>query len=152
MVPSQRSLSERLRWARERAFVGRQGELERFGAALHGEPGSPAVVYVHGPGGVGKSTLLRRFADVSRDAGRHVIEVNGRLIDPSPAGFEADAAAVRATADCVLIVDAFEHCQGLEDWLRERFIPSLTDGTLVVVAGREPPSPVWSADLAWRDV
>ncbi|MGW0606161.1 AAA family ATPase [Streptomyces sp. NPDC002640] len=145
------SLAERLRWARERAFVGRRRELALFRDALAGAAGAPAVLHVHGPGGVGKSTLLRRFADESRDAGRPVVEVNGRLIDPSPAGFRAEAGAVAAASDAVLLIDAFEHCQGLEGWLRDHFLPGLPGRTLVVLAGREGPSPAWRADLAWSE-
>ncbi|WP_299538703.1 ATP-binding protein [uncultured Streptomyces sp.] len=145
------SLAERLRWARERAFVGRRRELALFRAALDGAPGAPAVLHVHGPGGVGKSTLLRRFADESRDAGRPVVEVNGRLTDPSPAGFRAEAAALGTAPDAVLLIDAFEHCQGLEGWLRDHFLPGLPGRTLVVLAGREGPSPAWIADLAWSE-
>jgi hypothetical protein len=145
------SLAERLRWARERAFVGRRRELALFREALSGAPGAPAVSHVHGPGGVGTSTLLRRFADESRDAGRPVVEVNGRLIDSSPAGFRAEAEAVGATPDAVLLIDAFEHCQGLEGWLRDHFLPGLPGRTLVVLAGREGPSPSWRAGLAWSE-
>ncbi|MDH6228285.1 MULTISPECIES: ATP-binding protein [Streptomyces] len=145
------SLAERLRWARERAFVGRREQLALFREALSGAPDAPAVLYVHGPGGVGKSTLLRRFADEGRDAGRPVVEVNGRLIDPSPAGFRAEAEAVGAAPDTVLLVDAFEHCQGLEDWLRDHFLPELPGRTLAVLAGREPPGSAWRADLAWSE-
>ncbi|WP_164540665.1 ATP-binding protein [Streptomyces abyssomicinicus] len=145
------SLAERLRWARERAFVGRLEELAAFRDALSGAPDAPAVLYVHGPGGVGKSTLLRRFADESRDAGRPVVEVNGRLIDPSPAGFRAEAEAVGAAPDTVLLIDAFEHCQGLEGWLRDHFLPGLPGRTLTVLAGREAPSSAWRADLAWSE-
>ncbi|MET9596081.1 ATP-binding protein [Streptomyces sp. NPDC006516] len=145
-----KSLAERLRWARERSFVGRAEELAMFREALSGVVDAPAVIYVHGPGGVGKSTLLRRFADESRTAGRPVVEVNGRLIDPSPAGLEAEVAG--ADPDAVLLIDAFEHCQGLEGWLRDRFLPGLSTRNLVVLAGREGPSSTWSADLAWREV
>ncbi|MEU6431259.1 AAA family ATPase [Microbispora sp. NPDC046973] len=144
------SLADRLRWARERAFVGRSTELAVFRQALAGCADAPAVIYVHGPGGVGKSTLLRRFADESRDAGRPVVEVNGRLIDPSPAGFESEVAG--APADAVLLIDAFEHCQGLEVWLHDRFLPSLAQQTLVVLAGREGPSPTWTSSLAWSEL
>ncbi|MFC8851085.1 MULTISPECIES: AAA family ATPase [unclassified Micromonospora] len=143
------TLADRLRWARERAFVGRAKELATFRAALRGEPDAPVLIYVYGPGGVGKSTLLRRFADEGRDAGRPVTEINGRLIDPSPAGFTAEIRGP-VGAGSVLVVDAFEHCQGLDEWLRETFLPSLPDDALVVVAGREPPHASWQLDLAWQ--
>ena len=143
-------LADRLRWGRERAFVGRSEELAHLRIALHGGPGSPALVFLHGPGGLGKSTLLRHFADEARDAGRTVVEVNGRLIDPSPQGFTAEAGE-SLPAGAVLMIDAFEHCQGLEDWLRETFLPTLPADTLTIVAGREPPSAAWLGDLAWQE-
>ncbi|MEU8239422.1 ATP-binding protein [Actinoplanes missouriensis] len=144
------TLAERLRWARERAFVGRAAELTRFRTALRGGPHAPAVIHLHGPGGLGKSTLLRRFADVARDAGRPVVEVNGRLIDPSPSGFTAEAGATQPDG-AVLLIDAFEHIAGLEDWLRESFLPGLPADALTVIAGREGPSTGWLSDLAWQE-
>lgn len=148
------SLAERLNSARDRAFVGRSAELARFRAALRREPGTGAVLYVHGPGGVGKSALLRRFADEARDAARIVVEVDGRLIDPSPLGFEFEAARAAGAEpgdDVVLLVDAFERCQGLEGWLRDRFLPRLPERAVVVIAGRLPPSTAWTVDLAWSE-
>lgn len=151
MERGRRNLADRLRGARETTFVGRSEELAAFHEALGGRPGAAAVLYVHGPGGVGKSALLRRFADESRDAGRTVVEVDGRLIDPSPDGFAAGAAPALTDGRPVLLVDTFEHCQGLEDWLRDRFLPRLPERAVVVIAGREPPSPLWAADLAWNE-
>ncbi|MEV4025377.1 tetratricopeptide repeat protein, partial [Actinosynnema sp. NPDC050801] len=45
-------------------FVGRLGELARLEAAVAGSGGRAVVVAVHGLGGVGKSTLAARFAEV----------------------------------------------------------------------------------------
>ena len=57
------TVGHRLRQARNRWFLGRDGELDLFRAAL-GAPEPPfTVLHVHGPGGVGKSALLRAFAD-----------------------------------------------------------------------------------------
>lgn len=49
----------------------------------------------------------------------------------------------------VLLIDTFERVQGLEGWLRERFLPRLPVGAVVVVAGRVPPDLMWQADPAW---
>ncbi|MEU7178156.1 MULTISPECIES: hypothetical protein [Streptomyces] len=38
----------------------------------------------------------------------------------------------------VLLIDAFERIRGLESWLRERFLPVLPTGALVVVAVAYP--------------
>ncbi|TDB92144.1 ATP-binding protein [Micromonospora fluostatini] len=151
MSSSRPRLAGLLRTTRDQAFVGRAADLALFRSALAGVPGTPSVFFLHGPGGVGKSTLLRRFADESRDAGRLVVELDGRLVDPAPQAFEIEAAPAMLNDRVVLLVDAFERCQGLEVWLRERYLPQLPDGTLVVLAGREPPDPAWTADLAWRE-
>jgi len=145
-------LGERLRTARRRAFVGRSAELALFRSALAGAPGSGAVLYLHGPGGVGKTTLLRRFADESRDAGRPVVEFDCRVMDPSPARFQADAAQALSKSSAVLLVDTFEQCHGLEEWLRDQFLPRLPGGAVVVLASREAPSLAWVSDVAWSDV
>jgi hypothetical protein len=57
-------LGQRLERERARRFVGRSAELELFAARLQaaaaGETGWDlfSVLWVHGPGGIGKSTLL----------------------------------------------------------------------------------------------
>ncbi|CAM5521510.1 ATP-binding protein [Streptomyces aurantiogriseus] len=144
----QRSFGSHLARSRKRVFVGRQDELALFRAVV-GDGGRAAVLYLHGPGGVGKSTLLRRLADEAVDRGRHVIEVDGRTTEPSPASFRAAVGTVPEGS--VLLIDTFERCQGLEEWLRERFLPTLPHDTTVVVAGREAPSTDWYIDPAWDE-
>ncbi|MET7338547.1 ATP-binding protein [Nonomuraea sp. NPDC005650] len=137
------SLGRRLQAARETAFVGREEELAVFNAALYG--GGCSVLYVHGPGGIGKSALLRRFAHEAAVAGRPVSMVDGRMLEPAA----AEAEPVLRDADAVLLVDDFERVQGLEGWLRERFLPRVPEGALVVIAGRNPPDMRWQADPGW---
>ncbi|MGI5286394.1 ATP-binding protein [Nonomuraea polychroma] len=141
-------LEQRLEAVRERSFVGREEELGVFTDALRG---SRSVLYVHGPGGVGKTTLLRRFAQQAAALGRQVTTLDGRTLDPTPAAFEAEAAPVLAGERAVLVIDTFERVQGLEGWLRERFLPRLPLGALVVVAGRVPPDVMWTADPGWSE-
>lgn len=141
------SLGRRLRAARETAFVGREEELAIFNAALRG--GDRSVLYVHGPGGIGKSALLRRFAHAAAVAGRPVSLVDGRVLEPSPAA--SGSGLVPGDADAVLLVDDVERVQGVEGWLRERFLPRLPVGVLVVIAGRNPPDPRWRADPGWAE-
>ncbi|MEV1243454.1 ATP-binding protein [Nonomuraea sp. NPDC049750] len=136
-----------LRAARERAFAGREEELAVFQAALYG--GGCSVLFVHGPGGIGKSALLRRFAHEAAVMGRPVSMVDGRMSEPSPGAFEAEAEPVFRDAGAVLLIDSFECVQGLEGWLRERFLPRMPVGALVVIAGRYPPDLRWRADPGW---
>ncbi|MCX5214150.1 sigma-70 region 4 domain-containing protein [Kitasatospora sp. NBC_00240] len=143
------SVGERLSTARIQAFIGRDEELRRFAEALADDPAAPFAFYVHGPGGIGKSTLLRRLADRARAAGRPLLELDGRFVSRDPADFERAAGAFLEVPGTVLFVDSFEHCQWLESWLWQRFLPRAADGTLVVLGGRLAPQPQWTADPAW---
>lgn len=157
------TVAARLRAARERSFVGRERELELFRSALRERPPPFAVLHVHGPGGVGKTTLLERFADEADAAGRRRVVLDARALGGSPAAFldalaEAagapDAAsaleALGAEGAPVLIVDTCERLAALDDWLRDTFLPDLPEGALVVLAGRDPPQPGWRTDPGWR--
>src|SRR5262245_39139630 len=54
------TLQHRLNTARLTRFVGRESEIARFRAAL--DAPDIAILFLHGPGGVGKSSLLDVFA------------------------------------------------------------------------------------------
>ncbi|MBE1583122.1 ATP-binding protein [Nonomuraea angiospora] len=146
-------LGWRLQAARETAFVGREEELAVFKAALYG--GGCSVLYVHGPGGIGKSALLRRFAREAAVAGRPVSMVDGCTVDGCTVdgctvdGCTVEAGLVPDEADAVLLIDHFERIKDLEGWLRERFLPRMPMGALVVIAGRNPPDMRWQADPGW---
>ncbi|MFD0345207.1 AAA family ATPase [Kitasatospora aburaviensis] len=143
------SVRERLSSARVQAFIGRDEELGQFAQALAGDPQAPFAFYVFGPGGIGKSTLLRRLADDARATGRLLLELDGRFVSRDPADFERTAAPFLDVPGTVLLVDSFEHCQWLESWLWQRFLPRAADDSLVVLAGRLAPQPQWTADPAW---
>ncbi|MFC5825080.1 AAA family ATPase [Nonomuraea insulae] len=146
LLGTDHNLGKRLHAARERSFVGRKEELAAFARALDS---GGRVFYVHGPGGVGKSALLRRFVQEATAAGRPVTLLDGRTLDPSPAAFEAEAGQVLGDERGVLLVDTFERIQGLECWVRERFLPRVPVGTVIVMAGRNPPHMMWQADPGW---
>ncbi|GAA3220467.1 ATP-binding protein [Nonomuraea helvata] len=111
-------LGRRLLAARKRTFVGREEELAVFEAALRI---GGRVLFVHGPGGVGKSALLCRFAQEA--AGRPVTKLDGHALGPSPAAFESAARPVLDGERAVLLIDTLEQIQSLENWLREHFLP-----------------------------
>src|SRR5689334_16666395 len=68
--------------ARDRGFVGRAPELGAFSGALEGSADA-RVLLVHGPGGIGKSTLLDAFARWSRSRGHPTVRVDGREVECS---------------------------------------------------------------------
>jgi DNA-directed RNA polymerase specialized sigma24 family protein len=146
--------------ARQKRFVGRRRELAGFDDALAGR--SPRrVLFVHGQGGIGKTTLLQRFRARAQAAGRGVLQVDGRDVDPSPEGMQTalqDAvdghgdlrAIAHQLTDAVLLVDGYERLVPIDGWLRDELIPRLSAHTVVVLAGRDPPTPPWRTDPGWR--
>jgi hypothetical protein len=152
------SLGEVIDRARRRSFVGRRSELRAFDnaqAAL-----SPRrVLFVHGPGGIGKTTLLLELRARASAAGRTAVLLHGSEIDPSPDGFRQAVAAAgfaqagqetRADSGAVLLVDGYEQLGAIDGWLRQEYIPSLRAEDVVVLAGREPPAAAWRTDPGWR--
>jgi hypothetical protein len=159
------SLGERLRAARRRRFVGRTGEVELFHRALSAPEESFRVLFVHGPGGVGKSSMLDILADDAAAAGSAPVRLDGRAVRPFPEDLlGAVAAAVGADAGAdplaalarrrrpVLLVDTYEALAPLDTWMREECLAVLPADALVVIAGRNAPGPAWAADPAWREL
>ncbi|MGW6441502.1 ATP-binding protein [Lentzea sp. NPDC055074] len=138
------SLGHTLRELRRRSFTGRDDEVAVFRDAL----GGSGVVFVHGPGGVGKSALLDAFADLAAEKGFEPVRVDARHLAlgrgalPVPTGDEP----------AILFLDTYELLEPIDDWIREHYLPSLPEPCLVVIAGRRGPGPRWRADPAWRAV
>ena len=145
-------LADRLQAARLRAFVGRERELATFRTAL-AEPERPlTVLYLTGPGGIGKSSLLRRFAQEAREAGREVVTIDARSMECTSDAFLAHAGKALTGGRSVLFIDTFELYRPLEAWLREEFVPRLPLGTIVAFGSRLRPAPEWRNDPAWDDI
>lgn len=118
-------------------------------AAVARSAGTASVLWIHGPGGIGKSSLLRQVAAEARRQERPVVEVDGRFVGQSTSAFEEAAAPAHDEPDAVLLVDTFEQCQWIETWLRDRYLPRLPGDVVVVLAGREPPDLEWRTDPGW---
>jgi hypothetical protein len=144
-------------------FVGRIDELEEFEAGLRSTEAPFAVLYVHGPGGVGKSTLLDMMAARAEQMRVSVVRLDGRALTVSPESvLEAlrerlevppgDAPISHDGGRIVLFLDSFEYLDPLDEWLRVRLLPRLPRAALAVIASRTAPSAAWRGDLAWRDL
>ncbi|MEV6303466.1 ATP-binding protein [Actinoplanes sp. NPDC051861] len=132
-----------VRW---QGFVGRGEQVVAFDEALAGR--SPhRVLFVHGAGGVGKTTLLLHLRSRAQRAGRTAVYLDGSEMDPSPEGF---VQAVGAHTAPVLLVDGYEHLTPIDGWLRRDLVPTLPADGVVVIAGRNPPGAAWRSDLGWR--
>lgn len=134
--------------ARLRSFVGRAEERASFDRALSGIS-QQRVVFVYGPGGIGKTSLLRQLGRQAANAGRPVIAIDGREPD-------IDAEAIRcatlgaAEMPQVVLLDSYDQLSGLDRWVREQWLPGLCADSVVVLAGRQPPPAEWRVDPGWR--
>lgn len=66
-------------------FVNRRAELQLFSMMLEG-PAGPHILLVSGPGGIGKTTLLKRFGQMCAERGvpfAHVLTVPRRAENPA---------------------------------------------------------------------
>ncbi|HYQ61995.1 ATP-binding protein [Actinophytocola sp.] len=145
-------LAGRLAAARAGALVGREPERAVLDRMLSGAADAPLLAYVHGPGGIGKSSLLRYAAGRAETAGRRVVHLDARFLDADPRRVEEAAALACTEPGAVLLIDSFEHCQPLEPWLRDTFLLRLAEGALVVLASRVAPDPEWSLDPGWAEL
>lgn len=158
-------LADHLSMARRRRFVGRETERALFQTALVAEKFPFYFLYVFGPGGVGKTTLLQEFTALCDQQNIKTISLDARNIDPSPDSFTL---ALRQTMSLgpemspletlvsgeryIILIDTSEKLAPLDGWLRETFLPQLPENVLLVMAGREPLSTGWRTDPGWSAV
>ncbi|MGA7732242.1 MAG: ATP-binding protein [Chloroflexia bacterium] len=159
-------LADRLLVARRKRFVGRENERELFRNALASEELPFFVLHIYGPGGVGKSTLLKEFSGMCDELGVSCTYMDARNIEASPEAFVAALQmALNVTPPMmplealdaderrhVIIIDTYELLAPLDTWLREVFLPQLPADTLIVRADRRPPQPAWYTDPGWQDI
>src|ERR1700733_12491309 len=141
--PPRRTLAARLADRDRSRFTGRASELAFLERCLDDADPAASVVLITGPGGIGKSTLLREAARRARDRGISVVAIDGRELGPAPEMLEvALRDAARHTRPLVLL-DSYERMTALGPYLRRELLPGLPDQALVVIAGRGTPDPGW---------
>jgi DNA-binding CsgD family transcriptional regulator len=145
------SVSDRLAAARAAALIGRAEERARLTALL--EPQGPAAVFVHGPGGIGKTTLVigtlaaLPLTWVSLDGRQMEPTVPGALAalgaalgGPVPPSATSVGEQVAAAGVDVLVIDSFDRLNLLDGWVRNELIPELPAAVTTVLVGRRGPN------------
>jgi hypothetical protein len=129
---------------REGVLVGRDDVLRRLGRAFD-EASPTRVVFLHGPGGIGKSAVLRELARQAEERQARVQRVDGR--DRDAAGERLQSALSALTngdgSGGMLLLDSYEHVPALGAIVREALRSPEGSGLRVVIAGRRPPEPAW---------
>lgn len=134
-------------------FVGREREQRAF-AELLAAGEAPRIVFLHGPGGIGKSHLLDAFHSAAERSGVDFAKLDARLLPAEPGAVagtvEQALAGLETPPDGrelrVLALDHAEQLSGLDGWLRAELIPGLPQGIVLVLASRRRPGPEWRAD------
>jgi hypothetical protein len=162
-------LIERLKTARRRQFVGREEECDWFKDALDSDELPFYVMHVYGPGGVGKTSLLKEFGAMCAESDAWPLYIDARNLDVSPNGFvnavqhaldasqnisrplfENEKELCKALTDlqrrCVVLIDTYETLAPLDSWIHEELLLCLPDNVMLVLAGRQAPSSIWRSD------
>jgi hypothetical protein len=159
-------LAGRLDIERHRRFVGRVAERDLFRSALAAAELPFNVLYVFGSGGVGKTTLLREFASICKEAGVPASYVDARNLDPSPDAFmgalssalgftgqdRSFGALASRSGRRVVSIDTYEALAPLNAWMSEVLLPQLPQNLLLVLASRNPPEVGWRVDPGWQSL
>lgn len=144
-------LAGRLGAARDDAFVGRDQELNAVFDAVAGST-DVRVFFVHGPGGIGKTTLLEAMARRAGRLGRPICYLDARDVDCSPATVQRVVRAADEQPNTLLLIDSYDLLIPLDRWLRTELLPARPANAVTVLAGRDAPGPEWWLDPGWRQL
>jgi hypothetical protein len=153
-------LRERLSENLNRRFVGRDAEITLFEDVLNS--GQAALLWVYGPGGVGKSTLLHRLAQLASNKGMPLLFPDARDLPPTREGvihglWQALEPAIASVEDTeqrwVILLDTCEHFSEAEaSAVRTEVLSQLPAASLIVLAARSRPGLAWLTDPGWGEL
>lgn len=158
-------LRDILQQQRKKNFVGRQNELTFFTELLKNTSPEYHLIYIYGPGGQGKTTLLKQFADVCLESAVPFIHLDCRYIEAHPDSFkqafqlsspfgekEVFEAIDTHHGPVILMIDTYEKLKPLDDWLRMDFLPELPGNLITVITGRTALPTNWKTDPGWQSI
>jgi hypothetical protein len=150
MSPGRTRLADHLASLDAARFAGRARILAWVERLLAGRTAT-RVMLVYGPGGIGKSALLREIGRRAAAAGRPVLALDARGLEPVPGELEKALEGAMDQPRAVVVLDSFERIAAQDSLLRQRILPGLAADAVVVVAGRQAPSRTWFRD-GWEHV
>ena len=138
-----RTMADRLAQGRTQTFVGRDRELRSFEALL--DEDAPAVVVVHGPAGIGKSTLIRQFATLATTRGAVGSTLDARDLPPRVEALELALAGLldaetTPSQRSVVIIDGYELLATIDTAVRDELAPRLRHDCILVLSRQRPPA------------
>ena len=163
-----RSISHRLSERSACTFVGRNLELDMLMRAFSAPELPFIVAYIHGQGGIGKSSLLQSLRRQIRSDGGRIIFINCRDTEPTITGFLSKLSSALGVEEVdptfndvilhlsktryriLLCLDQYENFMLMDTWLRQVFIPPLPDTFLIVIASRYAPKTAWLTTPGWQ--
>jgi DNA-binding CsgD family transcriptional regulator len=155
------SVSDRVAAAEAAELVGRAAERARLTELL--APDGPLAVFVHGPGGIGKTTLVN---GTLASLGLEWLRLDGRRMEPTvpgaltalgvalggaaPPSVSAAAQRIAAAGVEVVVIDSFERLNLLDGWIRNEFICALPATVTTLLVSRRGPNVAWRTAPGWR--
>lgn len=173
------SINDLLNKAESRSFVGRNAELQLMQKQLLLGLSEWNILHFYGIKGIGKTTLLKRFANTSTSS--NIIYVDTDVVFHSTQQFLTQIAkkvhgqsnlstnpfkkveATHTIADVIdslntiahheppliLLFDSLELWSPITEWLFESFIPKLSAKVRLFTAGREALEGKWMSSNSW---
>jgi DNA polymerase III delta prime subunit len=141
-VDVEETIATRLASRDAASFVGRGAELARL-EALIDDSGEVSVVLLHGPAGVGKSTLVRELMRRAEMQGAEPFTVEARDLAPLAEALDEAFEPVLLATRPLLLLDSWERMTALDSHLRQELLPRLPSSARVVIASRRAPGAGW---------
>jgi len=162
-----KTISDRLAQASKTSFVGRKEEFDLLLNSLESEDLPFQIAFIHGMGGIGKTHLAKALIN-SLNKEIQVILLDCRNIEPTPKGFLTafcNETGFRAEEDnelssviknindkklrTLIVLDTYETFGLMDTWLRQMFIPSLSQNVFTIIISRQPPNSAWITTPGW---
>jgi hypothetical protein len=164
-----RILADRLSEASRGSFVGRESEVRSVSEAVQAPEPPFAVAFIRGPGGIGKTSLLRAIVE-SLPKNYLKLRLDCRDIEPTAhgvlsaiaalIGMDAERTDIEALSQRlstgasrgVIVFDNYDAFGLADSWLRQALLPALPSSIVTLIASRGRPSPGWTTDPGWADM